>query len=57
MCAGVCDFNPPVSGLEFAGELCPLLLVLPLQVADGEWDALLAVGSQTAALRGGCGAR
>lgn len=48
--------NPPVSRLELAGKLGPLLLMLPLQVADGERDALLAVGSQTAALRRGCGA-
>ena len=48
--------NPPVSRLELAGKLGPLLLVLPLQVTDGERDALLTVGSQTAALRGGCGA-
>lgn len=48
--------NPPVTRLELAGELGPLLLVLSLQVPDGERDALLAVCSQTAALRGGCGA-
>lgn len=48
--------NPPVSRLKLAGELGPLLLVLPLQVTDGERDALLTVGSQTAALRRGCGA-
>lgn len=48
--------HPPISRLELAGELGPLLLVLPLQVADGEWDALLTVCSQTSALRGGCGA-
>lgn len=48
--------NPPVSRLELAGKLGPLLLMLPLQVADGERDALLPVGSQTAALRRGCGA-
>ncbi len=53
LCTGV---NPPVSRLELAGELGPLLLMLPLQVADGERDALLTVGSQTAALRRGCGA-
>lgn len=46
--------NPPVSRLELAGKLGPLLLVLPLQVTDGEWDALLTVGSQTATLRRGC---
>lgn len=48
--------NPPVSGLELAGKLGPLLLMLPLQVTYGERDALLPVGSQTTALRGGCGA-
>lgn len=50
-------FDPPVSRLELAGELGPLLLVLPLQVANGQRDALLTVCSQTSALRGGCGAR
>ena len=49
-------FHKPISGLELAGELGPLLLVLSLQVADGERDALLTVGSQTATLRGGRGA-
>lgn len=54
LCAAV---NPPVARLELAGELGPLLLVLPLQVADRERDAFLAVCSQTAALRGSRGAR
>lgn len=48
--------HSPVSGFELAGELGPLLFVFPLQVADGEWDALLTVCSQAAAVRGGCGA-
>lgn len=48
--------NPPVSRLELAGKLGAFLLVLPLQVPDGERDALLPVGSQASALRGGCGA-
>lgn len=46
----------PISRLELPRELCPLLLVLPLQVLDGQRDALLAVGSQAAALRRGRGA-
>lgn len=42
----------PVAGLELARELGPLLLVLPLQVADGQRDALLPVQApQTATLR------
>lgn len=48
--------DPPVSRLELAGKLGPLLLMLPLQVSDGERDALLPVGPQASALRGGCGA-
>ena len=45
--------DPPVTGLEFPGELGLLLLVFPLEVADREWDALLTAGRQTTAL-GGC---
>lgn len=42
----------PVAGLELAGELGPFFLVLPLQVADGQRDALLPVQApQTPALR------
>lgn len=48
--------NSPVSRLELAGKLGPLLLMLPLQVTDGERDAFLPVGSQATALRGGRGA-
>lgn len=43
-------YIPPISWFELAGELGPLLLVFPLQVAYREWDALLAVWSQTSAL-------
>lgn len=49
--------HPPVSRLELSGELGPFLLMFSLQVADGERDALLAVGCQASALRGGRGAR
>lgn len=49
--------NSPISRLELPGKFGPLLLVLPLQVANGERDALFSVRCQTAALRGGSGAR
>lgn len=54
LCA--CASNQPVSRLELAGKLGPLLLVLPLEVSDGKRDALLPIGSQATTLRGGCGA-
>lgn len=48
--------HPPVSRVELSGELGPFLLMFPLQIADGEGNALLAVGGRASALRGGRGA-
>lgn len=59
LCTGVSHshtVDSPVSRFELAGKLGPLLLMLPLQVTDGERDAFLPVGSQASALWGGRGA-